>query len=118
MDGEDTGVVVWGIAFEAALAMDRGLLVFTSYDCPFEELLEIYLFDRRWRVLDHLTLGMPYASAALEDLRRVDGSEARFRFFGDDAWRVVIGKPRWRLHPWAATMGHFLGAIARPPTPS
>ena len=114
VDGEDTGTVVCGIAFEAALAMDRGWLVFNSYDCPHEELLEIYLFDERWKVLDHLTLGMPYVSGVLCDLRRVTGNEACFRFFGEDEWCVVIEAPRWRLHPWASTMAHLWGPIARP----
>jgi hypothetical protein len=87
VDGEDTGTRLDGLALEAARATGSGVLALLTYDCPDEELLEAYLLDQCWRVLDRVRLGAPLAAGRLEGLRALDADTVAFSFFGDgDAW--------------------------------
>lgn len=97
-DGAETGTVLPGVVLEAQFALGDEALLFLTYDVPFEEALTICLLDPRDRLAERVTLGGPYTTGHLHDLRIEGPDRLRFRFFGGAPYRLVISsRPRWRV---------------------
>ena len=101
LEGNPTGKSVAGSLLEAAFKTDRGeLLLFTTDDTPFEELLNIQLLDAQLDPLDAAVLGSAYSTGSFEFLQTEGPSALLFRFIGDTDWTVDIW-PSCRLRaPW------------------
>ena len=100
--GADTGTVVPGTVLEAQIALDRGWLLFTTHDIPFEEGLDITLLDAACTVIDGAALFAAYATGTFRNLVLAAADTVVFDFFGPRSWRVrLLGKPQFRLPvPW------------------
>ncbi|WP_211455163.1 hypothetical protein [Collimonas antrihumi] len=57
IDGAPTGKIVSGAILEAAVSWNNFYLLFMTDDIPQEEMLGIYLFDRKLDLVDSATLG-------------------------------------------------------------
>ena len=77
----------------------EGYIFFTDDDSPFEEALSITLTDSRLAVLDQATIGAPYATALLDDVRVEGPGRLAFNLASDtDTWRLtVLDRPEWRV---------------------
>ena len=101
LKGKPTGKSVAGSLLEAAFKTEGGeLLLFTTDDTPFEEMLNIQLLDAQLDPLDAAVLGSAYSTGSFEFLQTEGPSSLRFRFIGDTDWTVDIW-PSHRLRtPW------------------
>ena len=101
----DTNDAALDISFSVMRALERlspleraALFLHDLYDVPFEEALTICLLDPRDRLVERVTLGGPYTTGHLHDLRIEGPDRLLFRFFGGAPYRLVIApRPRWRV---------------------
>ena len=106
--GVATGSVVPGAYLEAAVQWGECHLLFLTNDCPFEETLNIYLFDKQWRLLDSAEMFYIYSTGSFSDLKLTAPNRAQFRFFGDTDWELeIFDAPQFRF-PW---LGEPVGVI-------
>ena len=97
-DGAATGTVLPGVVLEAQFAFGGAALLFLTYDVPFEEALTICLLDAEDALVERVTLGGPYTTGHLHDLRIAGANRLTFRFFGGAPYRLEIAPhPRWRM---------------------
>ena len=96
--GVATGCIVSGIYLEAAIQYEDYHLLFITNDCPFEERLNIYLFDKQWLLLDSADMFCIYSTGSFSDLTLIEPNRARFIFFGDTDWEVeIFDAPKFRF---------------------
>jgi len=96
--GVATGCIVSGAFLEAAVQCGEYHLLFITNDCPFEETLNIYLFDKQWRLLDSAEMFCIYSTGSFSDLTLIEPNRARFLFFGDTDWEVeIFDVPKFRF---------------------
>ncbi|EPX55865.1 hypothetical protein D187_008120 [Cystobacter fuscus DSM 2262] len=110
-DGKALGFTVEGLLLEEQLELEDGsCLVWLTQDCPFEELLSVYLVGREGQLLDSVSAGMPYAPGILS-IRTVGPDWVEFGFFGDASYRLQVEPLArfrrwlpvgWRYHRWLA----------------
>lgn len=86
-----------GVILEGAWAIGYELLVVTSDNIPYEDMLHIALLAPGGCVVEQLDLGGIYTTGSFEALG-LDGRALRFRFFNEMDWRVeVLDTPRRRI---------------------
>jgi hypothetical protein len=84
---------------EAQYCCSAGLLIITSYDVPFEEELCFSLRAKSsFKLLDEMTLGLPYTPGTFDKPVVSEPEALLFSFFGGDRWRLeVFARPRMIL---------------------
>jgi hypothetical protein len=97
--GTPTGVIVKGALLEAAVRWRSYVLAFVTDDCPFEEILRVYLFDAQLNIVDWAVMGNLYSTGSFEELRLGRPDEVRFRFFGDTVWTITLCQRRFFTVP-------------------
>ena len=98
IDGHDSKVHVDGPCLETALLIDDNyILLFVTFDCPFEEGLEIYLLDlQQNRIIDKAQLAQMYYTDLFSDLLILSEKSLLFDFFG--VWKLeLFDKPKRSL---------------------
>ncbi|ATB39450.1 hypothetical protein CYFUS_004894 [Cystobacter fuscus] len=98
-DGRVLDFSVEGLLLEAQLELEDGsCLVWLTQDCPFEELLSVYLVGREGQLLDSVSAGAPYTPGILS-IRAVGPEWVEFGFFGDAPYRLQV-EPQARFRRW------------------
>lgn len=93
-----TGCIIAGAYLEAAVQWGECHLLFLTNDCPFEETLNIHLFDKQWRLLDSAVIGCIYSTGSFSDLKLTAPNRVQFHFFADTNWEVeIFDRPRFCL---------------------
>ncbi|OJH41922.1 hypothetical protein [Cystobacter ferrugineus] len=111
-DGKALDFTVEGLLLEAQFELDDGsCLVWLTQDCPFEELLSVYLVGREGQLLDALSAGVPYTPGLLS-IRAVGPLWVEFSFFGDAPYRLQI-EPRARFRRWLPLGWRYYRWLAR-----
>jgi hypothetical protein len=96
--GVRTDTVVPGCDLEAQLETDAGVLLFTTHDTPFEEILEIVLISPEGALTDNASIFWPSTTGTFQNLRVIGPSQVQFDFFGTRPWSVTVyNRPRLRL---------------------
>jgi hypothetical protein len=109
--GKRTGVFLWGFHIEEQHETPYGHLLFCTYDCPFEEALEIHLLDEDLRLKDNLWFGGGYATSDLRNFVKRGPATFSFRFLSEGSWTLTLHEPRIGL----ARVGTVYAALgARP----
>lgn len=90
LDGAPSGVIVTGAILEAAVAWQDYRIAFFTNDIPFEEVLQIYMFDANMQLVDAARMGAMYSTGTFADLRLQAPNTLTFRFFGGIVWRMVL----------------------------
>lgn len=83
-------MVVAGAVLEAQFATGDEFLLFVTDDCPYEEVLHLYLLDAGMAVVDRVDIGGPYAPGILRDLEPAGPACVEFSFIGNERWRVSV----------------------------
>lgn len=97
-NGQATGRQVAGAVLEAAAQWQSFMLLFTTDDTPFEELLHIHLLDAQLNLLDCATVGGMYSTGSFSLLDAAEPDTVRFRFIGGTDWSVqVLPEPGFRV---------------------
>jgi len=96
-DGIETKAILNGLALEAQFACDHGFLLWLTYDCPFEELLRIYLVSSEFELLDQDQLGCIYTAGILMNLTITGPDSLEFSFYGGDRWTLTIAGAKLKL---------------------
>jgi hypothetical protein len=95
-----TGRIIAGAYIEAAIQWGNYYLLFITDDCPFEEILRIYLLSKQWLLLDAAVIGCIYSTGSFSALKLTEPNRVQFRFFADTNWEVeAFDRPQFRL-PW------------------
>ena len=102
-DGKATGKHVPGYVVEAQYATAHGVLLITSYDCPFEESSDFLLLDADHRVTARKRLMAPYASYLLHAHWPIDPLTLALHYFQQLFFTLSVTPPgrvgrRPRLH--------------------
>lgn len=90
LGGQPTGVIVTGAILEAAVAWQEYRIAFLTNDIPFEEALQIYMFDANMQVVDAARMGAMYSTGTFAELKLEAPNALTFRFFGGIVWRMVL----------------------------
>lgn len=90
LQGAPTEKIVEGATLEAAVAVGTFHLIFTTDDCPFEEMLRIILLDSAFNMLDSALVGGPYATGSFSSLTLKEPDTVLFHFIGDTTWSVQL----------------------------
>ena len=86
-----SGKTVAGLVLEAAFRTKRGeLLLLTTDNTPFEEVLNIQLLDSGLNLLDSAVMGSAYSTGSFKLVRIEYPNGVRFRFIGDTDWTVEV----------------------------
>ena len=88
--GRPLGIAVAGAVLEAQFAMSGEFLLFVTDDCPYEEVLHLYLIDAGMAVADQVDIGGPYAPGIVRDLEPAGPASLEFSFIGTERWRVTV----------------------------
>jgi hypothetical protein len=88
--GTPTGKTVNGAVLEAAVAWEDFYLLLTTDDIPFEEKLNMSLFDQHLNLLDSAALGGMYTTGSFRLLDMIEPNIISFRFIGDTDWRIEL----------------------------
>ena len=100
INGHESKVHVDGTCLEAALLVDENyILLFVTFDCPFEEILAIYLFDlQQNRIIDKAMIYQMYYTGFFSDLVIVSEKRLSFGFMIEGGWTLVLfDKPKKSL---------------------
>ena len=81
--GGKTGTQVPGYVIEAQYHHERGFLLVTSWDCPYEEAQTFLLLTPELRVLSAKTIGAAYASIWLKSHEPLDSHSVLFHCSND-----------------------------------
>jgi len=82
-----------GLHIEDQYQLGTHALVFIGYDCPFEEVLHIYLLTPEYCVLDQETLGLSFPMGSPGIYQRasvISPTQIEFSFQG--TWRLTVGE--------------------------
>jgi len=100
IDGHDSKVHIDGTCLEAALlTAENNILLFVTFDCPFEEILAIYLFDlQQNRIIDKAMIYQMYYTGFFSDLVIVSEKRLSFEFMIEGGWTLeLFDKPKKSL---------------------
>ena len=100
IDGHDSKVHIDGTCLDAALlTAENNILLFVTFDCPFEEILAIYLFDlQQNRIIDKAMIYQMYYTGFFSDLVIVSEKRLSFGFMIEGGWTLVLfDKPKKSL---------------------
>ncbi|WP_295458404.1 hypothetical protein [uncultured Thiodictyon sp.] len=115
-DGVATGRKLPGFVLDAQYEHGGFYLFVTSWDCPFEESLEVVLTDSDLRIVDRKSIGVMYSSTWLEACEVVSANQLRLQCDSDRVFRVTVQSGRLslkRLHAGADSTASLLRAGAR-----
>lgn len=92
IDGHDSKVHIDGTCLEAALlTAENNILLFVTFDCPFEEILAIYLFDlQQNRIIDKAMIYQMYYTGFFSDLVIVSEKRLSFEFMIEGGWTLAL----------------------------
>jgi hypothetical protein len=79
-NGQPTGAQLQGYVIAAQYRCAHGLLLITSYDCPFEESNDFYLLSEEYTLLAHAELVVPYGSYLLHAHWPIDSVQLRLHY--------------------------------------
>lgn len=100
------GKYVTGAILEAAVQWREWYLLFLTDDCPFEDTLNIHLFDEQFNALDSAAMYWMYSTGVFKSLELIQPNIAQFRFFGDTTWSVeLLREPTFRLPFFTEPLG-------------
>jgi hypothetical protein len=89
-DGEPVATMVEGRLLEAQFEFGSVHVLILSDDCPYEEILHVYLLDDDLNALEHIELGTPLVSGVLRDVA-IEGSDTvTFSFDGSTKYRLTV----------------------------
>ena len=100
IDGHKSKVQVDGTCLEAALLVnDNYILLFVTFDCPFEETLAIYLLDlQQNRIIDKAKIYQMYYTDFFSDLVILSENKLSFDFLIEGGWTLeLFDKPKKSL---------------------
>lgn len=100
IDGHDSKVHIDGTCLDAALlTAENNILLFVTFDCPFEEILAIYLFDlQQNRIIDKAMIYQMYYTGFFSDLVIVSEKRLSFEFMIEGGWTLALfDKPKKSL---------------------
>ncbi|MGW8192374.1 hypothetical protein [Sphingomonas hankookensis] len=107
-DADATAIEVDAASLVAQYLFPNGdVLLVLDHDCPFEEQLHLVLV-RNAAIIDHLTIGVPYASGMFHELEVSDRGLA-FRFEGRAVWSVGVDGQGFRILPALPSGAHRRG---------
>lgn len=92
-DGVPTGAEIPGYVIEAQYRCEHGLLLITSYDCPFEESNDFLLLDDDYRILARKSLVVPYGSFLLNAHWPVSAQALRLHYYTRLFYVLTIKPP-------------------------
>jgi hypothetical protein len=78
--GQRTGAFIPGYVIEAQYRCMHGVLLVTSYDCPFEESNDFILLTDEYTLLAHTQLVVPYGSYLLHAHWPLDSHQLRLHY--------------------------------------
>lgn len=92
IDGHDSMVHIEGVCLEAALSFnERYILLFVTCDCPFEEILNIYLMDsQRNLIVDQAIISQQYSPGLFTDLTIRSENTLSFEFMIEGEWIIEL----------------------------
>lgn len=96
-DGTATGRKLPGFVLDAQYQHGDFYLFVTSWDCPFEEALEVVLTDADLRIVDRKRIGAMYSSTWLETCRVVSPNQLLLDCGSDLQVRVTVHSGRLSL---------------------
>lgn len=106
LEGQPWARPVTGAVLEAAIAWRDFYLVFLTDDVPFEEGLNIHLFDRHGTLLSTATMGGAYTTGHFRDLQLGADDTLSFNFYGDGPWCLqLLDRPGFRLPLFSEPIG-------------
>ena len=100
IDGHESKIHVDGTCLEAALLVnDNYILLFVTFDCPFEEILAIYLLDlQQNRIIDKAKIYQMYYTDFFSDLVILSENKLSFDFLIEGGWTLeLFDKPKKSL---------------------
>lgn len=102
INGEHSAHKVNGYEIEAQYQTTFGILLITSYDCPFEEANDFYLLDGNGRPLSHCLLSAPYGSFLLNKHWPLCERTLALHYYDDLFYTIEVTPPGrwWRRQPW------------------
>ncbi|MCL2524481.1 MAG: hypothetical protein FWF20_01550 [Betaproteobacteria bacterium] len=89
-NGVATDVLLPGYVLEAQYRHSRGFLFLTSWDCPFEEALDIVTTAADLKILGRKRIGAPYASYWLESHEVLNERQVLLQSKGSPEFRVTV----------------------------
>ena len=90
VNGNKTGLIIWGAALEAAVHVyGKRYVLFLTDGLLYENALTIYLIDLVKGVLDEIHIGQPYADGYFENLK-IDPDSIHFKFLGEILWELKV----------------------------
>ncbi|WP_332847736.1 hypothetical protein [Massilia sp. S19_KUP03_FR1] len=96
--GKPSGKMIDCAVLEAALEWNGMILAFFTDGVPYEEFLQMVLFDQKLAVVDSARLGATYSTGVFSDLVLCPPDEVRFRFIGGITWTLqLMDRPRFVL---------------------
>ncbi|AJA45263.1 hypothetical protein C7375_101268 [Frischella perrara] len=92
INGHDSMVHIEGVYLEAALSFnERYILLFVTCDCPFEEILNIYLMDtQRNLIVDQAIISQQYSPGLFTDLIIRSKNTLSFEFMIEGEWIIEL----------------------------
>ena len=99
-DKKDTAVQITGYSLRYQFKLKNKLkdefLLITDWDCPFEEVTELWLLNSSFKIISHKSIGAWHSSWLLDDIKYV-GPNQFLLLFGDLSYNLTI---RPGLFPW------------------
>lgn len=90
-NGVNQNLKLSGLYIEKQLELKNGYLLFLTYECPFEERLQIYYLSRKFKVLDYSDLFLIYTPGIFDNFVIESDNSFSFSFFSaEELWRVII----------------------------
>lgn len=105
LNSSPSGLIVTGATLEAAVEWQGYRIAFFTNDIPFEEVLQIYMFDGDMVLVDAARLGAMYSTGTFADLQFAAPDTLTFRFLGDVVWRMVLLGEREFALPFLSNPG-------------
>lgn len=90
VDGETLGHTVPGILLEAAVDTGDALILFTTDDTPYEEVLGVHLVGKDGAPIDSLWIGGAYSTGIFQQLETDGAASVRFRFIDEKLWTITV----------------------------
>ncbi|MBV1862355.1 MAG: hypothetical protein KUG77_28300 [Nannocystaceae bacterium] len=91
LSGPGGEVEVDGVVLEAQLQLGSGeSVLWSTDDCPFEEVLHITLVSPTGKVLDAVDLGQAMQPGLFQDLKALGDRTAEFGFFPQQRHRIEV----------------------------
>ena len=92
--------IINGVNLEFCVKHGTYFLVFTTDDCPFEEALNIYLFNKSGQVIDSANIFWPYGTGSFKFIKFIEPSSMSFVFFDNRVWNIEIFSKKYLYFPF------------------